>query len=188
MKRIVMAAMAIAYCTLNVNAQQTSIGFKAGVNIATLGTNLSPKPSALIGLHAGLLAHIHVADKFAVQPEVVYSMQGAKEKSDNSELRLGYLNVPVLLQYMFSNGLRLETGPQAGILLSAKEKDNNISFDRKDALNGFDFSWAAGVGYLSKMGLGADARFNFGLSNINKDNTSKVRNNVAQIGLFYQFK
>ncbi|MEO7263268.1 MAG: porin family protein [Ferruginibacter sp.] len=188
MKRIVMATMAIAFCTFQVNAQTTSIGFKAGVNIATLGTEQSPKPSALIGLHAGLLAHIHVADKFAVQPEVVYSMQGAKDKSDNSELRLGYLNVPVLVQYMFSNGLRLETGPQAGILLSAKEKDNNVSVDVKNGVNGFDFSWAAGVGYLSKMGLGADARFNFGLSNINKNNIGKLRNNVAQIGLFYQFK
>ncbi len=187
MKRTMMAVIAIAFCTFNVNAQQTSIGFKAGVNIANLGTNLSPKPSALIGLHAGLLAHIHVADKFAVQPEVVYSMQGAKDNS-NSELRLGYLNVPVLVQYMFSNGLRLETGPQAGILLSAKEKDNNISVDVKEGVNDFDFSWAAGVGYLSKMGLGADARFNFGLSDINKNNTGKLKNNVAQIGLFYQFK
>lgn len=188
MKRIIMTAMAISLCTLSAIAQKTAIGFKAGVNIATLGSDLSPKPSSLIGLHAGLLAHIHLADKFAVQPEVVYSTQGAKNKSDNSELHLGYLNVPVLLQYMFSNGFRLETGPQAGILLSAKEKDNSVSIDIKNDINGFDFGWAAGVGYLSKMGLGADARFNFGLSNINKNNTGKLRNNVAQLGLFYQFE
>ena len=191
MKKIVIASIAIVSMAFNANAQQTQIGVKGGLNIATINYS-STTPSnfkSLVGAHAGLLAHIHLTDMFAIQPEVVYSMQGAKDHTvSSSEVRLGYLNVPVLVQYMFSNGLRLETGPQAGILLSAKEKNNSVTSDLKDQLNGFDFSWAAGLGYLSKMGLGADARFNFGLSDLTKSDLSKVRNNVVQIGLFYQFK
>jgi hypothetical protein len=34
-------------------------------------------------------------------------------------LRLNYINVPVL-QYMFGDGFRLQTGPQLGILTNAK--------------------------------------------------------------------
>lgn len=186
-----MAILATGMLTAAAEAQNLAIGVKAGANFANLKADPSNSDlSTKVDLHGGLLFHIHVNDKFAVQPEVVYSGQGAKSKanSDNT-INLGYLNVPILLQYMFSNGFRLETGPQAGILMSAKEKANNVSIDIKDELNGFDFAWALGLGYKSAGGLGVDARYNFGLADIIKDsNNGKLKNNVAQIGLFYQFK
>ncbi|MEO6406307.1 MAG: porin family protein [Ferruginibacter sp.] len=190
MKTKLMAAIAICFFAITATAQKTEIGFKAGANFATLNTEASPNPYKMkTGIHAGLLAHIHLTDKFALQPEVVYSGQGAKADSGPGEINLGYLNVPILGQYMFANGFRLETGPQAGILLSAKTKYNGVTEDVKDELKGFDFAWAFGLGYKSPMGLGVDARYNLGLSDINKDNTGgSVKNNVFQVGLFYQLK
>lgn len=189
MKRIMMTAMALSFCAMSTFAQKTAIGFKAGVNFATLRTDESPNPYKMkTDLHAGLLAHIHLTHQLALQPEVMYSGQGAKAESGPGELNLGYLNVPVILQYMFENGFRLQTGPQAGILLNAKAKISNISTDVKDELKSFDFGWTAGLGYLSKVGLGVDARYNLGLSDINKNNTGSIKNSVIQLGLFYQFK
>jgi hypothetical protein len=189
MKRIMMTAMAISLCTLGAIAQKTAIGFKAGVNFATLNSDENPDPYKMkTNLHAGLLAHIHLTDQLALQPEVMYSGQGAKGDSGPGELNLGYLNVPVQLQYMFANGLRLQTGPQAGILLSAKTKINSVSTDVKDELNDYDFGWTAGLGYLSKVGLGVDARYNLGLTDISKNNPGSVKNSVIQVGLFYQFQ
>jgi hypothetical protein len=43
------------------------------------------------------------------------------------------------------------------------------------------------VGYLTSSGIGLDARYVFGLSNINDDkNGAVIQSNVFQFGLFYQ--
>jgi hypothetical protein len=54
----------------------------------------------------------------ALQPEAVYSSQGAKYTVNGAEhtLSLNYINIPLQIQYMFDNGFRLQTGPQAGFL------------------------------------------------------------------------
>ncbi|MEO7445828.1 MAG: porin family protein [Ferruginibacter sp.] len=189
MKKMITALMATGIIMGSAFAQTMSVGVKAGANFANLKPEGSSPYSTKTDLHGGLLFHIHVTDKFAFQPEVVYSGQGAKSKVNSKDkINLGYLNVPLLGQYMFSNGFRIETGPQAGILMSAKAKTSNVSTDIKDELNGFDLAWTAGLGYKSTGGLGVDARYNFGLSNINKDDAAgKLKNNVIQVGLFYQF-
>ena len=49
------------------------------------------------------------------------------------------------------------------------------------------FSIPLGVGYLAASGLGYDARYVFGLSNINdSENGPTVQSNVFQLGIFYQ--
>jgi hypothetical protein len=143
-----------------------------------------------IGFNAGVLAHIHTGNEFwAFQPEAYYSSEGAKSKSNsNVSTNLGYINVPILVQYMFNNGFRLEAGPQVGFLISAKNKVNDNSTDIKDNLQSAVFSIPAGVGYLTSTGLGFDARYNFGISNFNKSTSgAKTRSNVFQFDIFYQF-
>jgi hypothetical protein len=154
--------------------------------------NSSPSSSDMqtkIGFNAGVLAHIHTGNEFwAFQPEAYYSSEGAKSKANSdNKLELGYINVPVLVQYMFNNGFRLEAGPQVGFLLNAKSKEGGTSTDIKDNLKSAVFSIPAGIGYLTMTGLGFDARYNFGISNIYKNDASKVHSNVFQFDIFYQF-
>jgi len=95
--------------------------------------------------------------------------------------------VPVLLQYMFENGFRVEGGPQMGFLISARTKVSNTSTDNK-GFKSTAFSIPIGVGYLTTSGVGFDARYVFGLSNINdNDNGPTIQSNVFQFGIFYQF-
>ncbi len=171
---------------LAVSAQQTHFGLKAGVNIA--GANVSPGDdySSKAGLHVGGLAHIHLNKNFALQPEVVYSMQGGK-RDDDTKLKLNYINIPLLVQYMTDNGFRLQTGPQLGLLVSAKTEVGDVEVNRKDNFTSTDFSWAFGAGYLFPEGFGLDARYNLGISDVWDASTAKIKNSVFQLGVFYQF-
>ncbi len=189
MKKTIIFA-ATLFFMFSAKAQSTHFGIKGGLNASSL--NSSPSISDMqtkIGLNAGFLAHIHTASElWAIQPEVYYSSEGAKSKSNSADkMELGYINVPVLVQYMFGNGFRVEAGPQVGFLMNAKAKQGGTSTDIKNDLKSAVFSIPVGLGYLTSSGLGFDARYNFGISNIYKDNTSKVHSNVFQFDIFYQF-
>lgn len=187
MKKILLLSSATFCSLLFLKAQETHFGIKAGLNMATINYDKIEDYDSKAGLHAGILAHIHISNHFAVQPELVYSMQGGK--GTDHKLQTSYLNLPVLAQYMFSNGFRLQTGPQLGVLLNAERKaDNGVEVDVNDRLKTVDFAWTLGGGYLFPPGIGIDARYNLGLSNINEPSELiKGQNRVFQVGLFYQF-
>jgi hypothetical protein len=188
-KTIIFAAAFFMLSSISVQAQKVHFGVKGGMNASSLNYTGNTDMQTKIGFNAGVLAHIHSnSSQWAVQPELYYSSEGAKSKSNSdASLNLGYLNVPVLAQYMFDNGFRIEAGPQIGFLLSAKNKTNSSSTDVKDAYKSTAFSIPVGVGYLTHSGLGFDARYNFGISNIVDNNGPSVKSNVFQFGIFYQF-
>ncbi len=191
MKFYLIVAMATILMTGTVNAQHVNIGIKAGLNLYTINTDNNTDFNTMAGFHAGLIGHIHITRQFALQPEIVYSAQGAKYASDevDTKVKLGYINVPVMFQYMFDNGFRLQAGPHVGFLTSAKSETNNVSVDIKDNLKTIEFALGAGVGYVNpSSGLGIDARYNLGLSNINENSSVKSTNRGFQVGLFYLFK
>jgi hypothetical protein len=170
-------------------------GLKAGINLADVKSDLYPNHESRLGYHAGGLAHIHLSRNIALQPEVLYSSQGFKQENTSNDYTAvnNYVSIPFLIQYM-QRGVRLETGPQASFLTSAKVKYvNDTEMEYKDYLKSSDISWAFGVGYLSPVGLGLDARFNLGLSNNNEKLTApgvtntELKNRVWQFGVFYQF-
>jgi hypothetical protein len=175
--------------TISVNSK-VSFGIKAGVNVANVHDDQTANTNSLIGFNAGVLAHIHLDNKIAIQPEVTYSMQGAKYPTLGKE-KIGYINIPVLVQFMFEQGFRVETGPQLGFVTNAKlERSSGGTTNIKYQFKTIDFSWAFGLGYISGSGLGIDARYNLGLSNIADTKGGLphvVKNKVWQFGLFYQF-
>ncbi len=178
------------FVLLQAKAQDAHFGVKAGLNASSLDYSGNSDMQTKIGLNLGFLAHIHTSNEmWAFQPEIYYSQEGAKSKSNSNEsTNLGYLNIPVLIQYMFDNGFRLEAGPQVGFLMNAKSKVGNTSTDIKNNLKSAVFSIPLGLSYIARNGVGFDARYNFGISNINKpDNGPKVHSNVFQFDIFYQF-
>lgn len=192
MKRICLFVTALTIASLSF-AQSTSpvqLGIKGGVNLANLDDKMYDETETRVGWHLGALAHIHLSPNFALQPEVMYSTQGAKYSGGTASI--DYINVPVLAQYMFKNGFRLQTGPQVGFNISQKSEFNNgtvTSFE--DDVRATDVSWAFGGGYMAPSGLGVDARYNLGIRNIRKHEQSlpyEAFHRVAQIGLFYQFR
>jgi hypothetical protein len=172
-------------------AQHTSFGLKGGVNVATLKFANSDNNGidSRIGLHVGGLAHIHLNPNWALQPEVVFSQEGAKIAVDNGEVttKLDYVNIPVMLQYMFKGGFRLEAGPQLGLLVNSKyEDDDGIEGNADVDFKSTNVSLGLGLGYLSPTGLGFGARYNLGLSDISEAPSDRKGQNL-QLSLFYQF-
>ena len=156
---------------------KVNLGIKAGINLYKISSDDNTAFDQITGYHLGLLGHIHLDSQWAVQPELVYSSQGAK--SAGVEHKLDYINVPVLLQYMFDNGFRLQAGPQFGFLVRA---------DNKNDLNSIDLGVGMGISYVvPSTGFGLDVRYNYGLSNINKNDAVKSFNRGVQLGVFYIF-
>jgi hypothetical protein len=168
-----------------VQKHNVQLGLKAGVNIANYNDAANSIDSR-VGFHGGLLAQILVNPKFGIQPELVYSQQGAKFRTGTD--KLDYLNIPILFQYLTPGGFRLETGPQIGVLANAKFKyENGVEVDIKNTVKSSDIAWAFGLGFISSSGLGIDARYNLGLTDITNGNPD-IKNRVWQIGAFYQFR
>ena len=185
MKKIGLVVVAVVVSVLSF-AQRGQFGLKAGVNIANFKDEVLPTVGSRTGYHVGGLMHIHLNPNWAVQPELMYSSQGAEYSGGKN--KLDYITLPVLAQYMFPAGFRLQTGPQFGIVTSAVAKRSNGETSFRQYLKDFDVSWAFGAGYLTPSGLGVDARYNLGLLNIRKGGGADLKNRVWQFGAFYQFK
>jgi Outer membrane protein beta-barrel domain len=177
----------LMFATLT-KAQESTVefGLKGGLNFANLNYESNSESKTRTSVHAGLLAHFHLNKNWAIQPELMFSGQGAKYDGGRTD-KLGYLNIPVLVMYMFDNGFRLHTGPQLGFLLNAKSEIGDLEVDIKEELNTTDVSWAFGIGYIAPSGFGVDARYNLGLTSIS-DGDNSVKNSVFQLGILYQFR
>jgi opacity protein-like surface antigen len=180
MKKIILTAVAVlAFGFANA---QVKFGAKVALNVATLTGDVEDA-SSLIGFQVGAFAEIKVSEKFAVQPELMYSAQGAS--FDYGDSQLGYLNIPVMAKYYVAKSFSLEAGPQIGFLLSAKDDGDDI----KDDLSSTDFGFNFGAGYDFTENLSAGLRYNLGLTNLidieGFDSTAK--NGVFSVSLGYKF-
>ena len=164
---------------------QVRFGVKAGANFATLTGSDVSGAKMKVDFHFGGFAHIPLTSMFSFHPELLYSGQGAK--FDGGKDNLSYLNIPVLFQYNNPSGFYVETGPQVGFILSAKEKvDGGSSVDIKDQVKSTDFAWALGLGFVTQANVGFGVRYNAGLSNI-ADGGGKIQNGVFQLSVHYWF-
>lgn len=177
--------------SLTAASAQLKLGIKAGANFSTITGEDYGTVKMIAGFNAGILASIPLNSKFSLQPEFMYSGQGAQstEAGVTGTLHNHYMNIPVLIKYNNPTGIFVETGPQLGLLLSAQFKFPDFSENEKPNYKSTDLSWAFGLGYLFKdVNLGIDARYNLGLSNfINESYNGNAKNNVVQVGFFYLF-
>lgn len=168
---------------------QFAFGIKGGANFSNVNGSGVSGTNSLVGFNAGVFLKLPVTKHLAIQPEVDYSGQGFKATYGGvtATQHENYISIPVLLKYHVA-GVFIETGPQAGILASAKVSQQGISADDKGNFNSADFSWVFGAGFKIPMTpISLDARYNFGLSNIannsGSSDNSTVHNGVFQIAV-----
>ncbi len=175
--------------SIGLSAQTFQLGLKGGVNISNFSGSTfdDVDKKALVGFHGGAFISLLMGDHFAIQPEALFSSQGAKIKSAGQEenLKVSYLNVPVMLKARFNGGFYVEAGPQVGFKLSENVPDMGINNFAKN----LDLSVGAGLGYHSNSGLGIGARYMAGVSKVGdfdgEDFDPNFRNGVIQVSLFY---
>lgn len=189
MKFYLIALMAVFLISGSAAAQHANFGIKGGLNFYNINNDNDVEYDMKTGFHLGALAHFHLGGQWALQPEIYFSTQGAKSPTNSdASLNLNYINVPVLFQYMFDNGFRIQAGPQIGLLVSAKSEVGDTKTDVKEDLKGIDAGVALGMSYVHPpSGFGVDARYNLGLANINDAGDVKSTNRGFQVGVFYLF-
>lgn len=175
MKKLFFAAAIFLSCIGSSSAQ--SYGIKAGVNFAGFRGDASDDFNVLTGFHVGALAELEIFKHLSLQPEFLYTHQGAKTKDNDYELN--YLTLPVVAKIYFTDSFNVQAGPQFGLLIS--ESDSVEPLESKT----YDFGVVGGLEFFIADGLFVNARYNAGLSRLS-DNLD-LKNSVVQISVGYIF-
>ena len=208
MRKFTLSLLCILAFAGSTYAQSPKFLIKAGLNIASLTNDptASPRP----GINLGVGTELFINDKFSIQPELLYSAQGARFDFDypvgwgyvntGGTIRLNYINVPIMAKYYITEGFSIQAGPQVGFLVKAEQEVNSlnqtITSDVRQVINSVDFGLNLGAGYKLTSGLFFDARYNFGLTSVNKNGRlngvdvkfdTSSKNGVFQLSVGYQF-
>ena len=184
MKKLIILTLFLVAGISQSNAQIVKFGLKAGPNFANVdggpgGINYNSRTS----FHAGLAVEIHPVGNFAIQPELLYSSQGA-EVDGFGDFNLDYISVPVMAKYyILSDLLSLEVGPQFSFLVNDAESVDELgdTFENEK----FDFAVAGGVGVNITKSFFAQARYTIGLTEVSKE--AEITNSVFQLSVGYMF-
>lgn len=168
------------------------LGVKAGANFSKFDSENTFNSNNRTGFYGGLWARVGAAGVY-FQPELYVSGKKADLVSDATgevnKVRFTSLDVPLLVGTKFGAagvGLRLNTGPMFSLIL-----DENQSFGqaagnvlRADFKNQA-LAWQFGAG-LDLKKLSFDARYELGLSKINKSGYPGTKLNLFTVGLGYR--
>ena len=211
-RKLLTIATCIALFGASAVAQESGFGAKLGLNMANISGDVEDN-SMRISFNLGGYYTFMVSDKFGVQPELVYSGQGTKFASSTQEVFLGldpvtfepiygteetpeevfamnYINIPIMAKYYFTESFSVLAGPQIGILMSAKSKTDDEDVDVKEFFNTTDIALGIGLEYALESGLNFSARYNIGMTTIEKDladGQDGNKNSVIQIGVGFMF-
>lgn len=180
MKKIFFPIFILLAFSVSANAQLLKFGIKAGANFASLEGDDATGLDSYTSFHFGGILEIEVLENFSIQPELLYSSQGATVNNDAfKDINYNYITVPALAKfYLTSKKLSLEAGPQFSFLVN-----ENVS--EQFETNSFDFAAVAGFGYNITENIFAQARYVWGLTEADKN--ASVTNRVIQVSVGYRF-
>ena len=207
MKKIILSSLLVLAFGFTY-AQKAEFGIKGGINSSnfsgdTEGVDFKPR----VGFNVGAFAAIKLSEKITLQPEILFSTQGAKAENVSAdvngvnytadiEFNLSYINVPVMFKYYVADKFNLEAGPQIGFLTSAETStkvdgfNQTVDQDAKDYFESVDFGFNLGAGYDFTNKISAGIRYNIGLSNVWKTqpgDNSESQNSVLSLSVGYKF-
>lgn len=171
MKKLILSFLVvIAFGT--VNAQDMKFGVKAGANFSNLTGDADV--DGRTGFYIGGLVDFGISEKFHVQPEILYSMEGGKDAE------LDFVRIPIMAKYYVMDGLNLQAGPVLGFKVGGEEFTD-------EATKSMDFGLGFGGAYEMPIGVFFDLRYNFGMTNISDVDGFDVGTSGFQVGLGYRF-
>ena len=173
MKKILLSVI-VMVVFIGATSAQTRFGVKAGVNFARLGAD-ADDAAGITSFYAGGLADITVSESFHVQPEILYSAEGAED----AEFSL--VRVPIMAKFYIGKRFNLQAGPSINVKLMADEEEVD------DMIKRVDYGLALGTAYELPGGLFCDVRYNFSLTSVSDTDEMDILINTLQLGLGYRF-
>ena len=197
-----------------------SISSITNVGSFDIDDGIELKKRMRVGYIIGGEAEYQFAKKFSVAAGINYTTQGcgwkdidyfdggAKIKIKDQSDILGYIKIPIVANYYIFKGFAVKAGVQFGFMVSSKffahgEADYDLfgdgvkravdlygTVDMKDQYKKFDFSIPVGVSYQFKVPIVIDARYQIGLTKLNKysyDGIKDSKNSVFTLTVGYKF-
>jgi len=183
--------------------KNSAIGLKGGLNMSSLTIDDNSDKNLKFGFHVGAFDKIPLSDRFAIQPELLYSVKGLNYSYDNttgvdgdSQFKLHYIDLPVLLVFNLAEDFSFQVGPYVGYLAHANvDTDatilNNFGINEneeidRDNFNKFDYGLTAGMTFdLDPLLIGFD--YSMGFNPVARDDQSAemllgdAKNRVIQV-------
>jgi hypothetical protein len=194
---VILGALLLVMASPAAAQQGTAFGARVGVNFANLSfdPDQDVDTSSRTAITVGGFATIPINPRFAFQPELLYSEQGAKavdELGSAGTFKINYVIVPLLANIGLSGGpnrVSLLVGPQVGFRTSAKAKAEDSEIDLDEDIESTDFGLVAGIA-ANISNFVVDARYTHGLSNMNAhdDEDQKIKNRVFTISVGISFR
>lgn len=181
------------------NAQEIKLGVKGGANISNIALESGNLDNKIL-FHFGIISKIKLSEKVIIQPEILYSQQGAKFENPinqdfTGDYQLNYINIPIYLNYEINDSFSINIGPQIGFLINSKATfsgnslilggDYEVVDKNPEYYEKTSFGFNGGLSY-EVNDLILSANYNFGITDIN--NTSELNlNRVFQVSVGYFF-
>ena len=187
MRKIALLIALTIFGLTQANAQ--NFGFKGGYNYSSFNGEVAKDNTlkGLSGFYVGALLELPLGDVISLQPEVIYSRQGAAWEQKKilgefkKDLKLDYLNIPVMAKVNLGP-LFLQGGVQFGFLVGKPETSSTVNGLRvteqvdKDAYASFDFGVGAGLGVNLSQHFFVEARYTHSLTNALDPNNNSLKN------------
>ena len=195
--------IALAAALLLATQARAQLGVKGGLSEAVLSGRVGEDAKYKTYFHAGVFYQAHLIGPLSIQPELLYSLQGAQLKgaltTTNYTTRLNYVAVPILVKATFGP-LYVEAGPQFGLLVGANEQGtvqissasgqaqfDNVNRSSTDNYKRGDFALCGGVGLKLGPIVRVGGRFIAGLNDINKVQSLAGVNDPSLHNRVFQF-
>lgn len=179
---------------------QTRFGIRGGVNLTDL-TNLETKKRT--DFYAGVFLAIKASEAYTLQPEIMYSVQGATLNNDNylmragneklADLKLEFLSIAFINKLTTQNNINFLIGPYIDIRMADNIK--NDGYFLEGLFPRMDIGIQLGLGYDINDSLSIEARFKQGFIDMLNENdvyeaypTDDANfTQVFQFGITYKF-
>jgi hypothetical protein len=207
MKRFTVVSCLLLFFVISVQplaAQGLGYGFKGGVNMSNFSGSDGDDWDNRTGIAIGGFLSYPLTNMFYIQPEVLYTMKGAKwefnfaGESYKETLQLDYIEIPVLAKLeipLRNSNLKpmLYAGPAVAFNVKSNYRieEDGDTFDEEDEFvksTDFGFVVGAGIGIPVKSHrIGVEVRYDFGLTSFDdSEDNFDIKNNVLMLMLSFQ--
>lgn len=209
MKNLIFTLFAGLFITAASYAQSdVHYGIKGGLNYANFiyefedSNNDFLDFNSKVGFYLGGFVNVSLSDKISLQPELLYSGQGAKldvdfnqiiifdqsdgvfrENQNDVNVKQSKLLLPILLEYKVNDAFSFYFGPQVTYLINFEdefETGEDVNIARFSDSEKFGVDVTARLGYHATNNVSFELGYFRGLTNQNS-----VKSSVFQLGLAY---
>lgn len=198
MKKLILGISALLLAGTATQAQNVRFGVKGGANLTHATTSYTFNNSTIShnylgpGFYAGGLMEVSFpkGSKFKLQPELLFNYHSML--SDNQNVRLGTIGIPVAFKFFPIPDFSLMAGPVfnfnvIGAYVNKNINDNVIKYG--DNLNSFQPGVFFGANYYIHKGFFVDARYTYNFGDVVDYGTSGAdfKYGNVSVGVGYKF-